>query len=112
MNLFLDGIPEIEFEKFKKSPHNSKILKSINDIFEEWDSAGIAHADYHEYSLEATPTALVLINNPNISKEKLADSINKIFIHWFDSAYHGTLEECVVVAEKIIKIWKEELCSN
>jgi hypothetical protein len=111
VNLFLDGIPVEEFEKFKISSHNSRLLDRINDVFEEWDSAGIAHADYHEYSLEAFPTALVLINNPNISKEKLADSINKIFIHWFDSAYHGTLEECVVVAEKIIKFWRE-LCAN
>ena len=103
MNLYLDGIPTSEWDKHSKSPRFSKLLNGINEIFHEWDSAGIKHEYYHEYEPEANRIILVLMNNPDISVDELANAIHKIFVHMLEDSYYGTLDECIGIAEKILR---------
>ena len=77
-----------------------KILAAIN----EWDPIGFfPMAPEDEYTNEIIKIMEYLNVVPDITEEKLAEKINKIFIVSFgDDVYVEDMKECLNVARKII----------
>ena len=74
-------------------------------IVNEWDPIGLiaSHAPIDEYSFEIEEIKKYLYNNHNITVEKLAEEIDKIFKHYFDDIYTSDINQCFKVAEKILE---------
>lgn len=90
---------------------NMKTKEIITKIINEWDPIGLfPMAPEDEYDCEIDKICEFVFSTHDLQVQPLAQKINKIFVEAFGAdAYYEDLEQCLVIAQNILLISREEL---
>ena len=80
-------------------------METITKIINDWDPIGLfPMAPKNEYVIEIRRIYEYILKNQNLQIITLAEVINQIFVQTFGAdVYDENIEQCILVAEKILK---------
>lgn len=80
-------------------------METITKIINDWDPIGLfPMAPKNEYVIEIKRIYEYILKNQNLQIITLAEVINQIFMQTFGAdVYDENIEQCILVAEKILK---------
>jgi Domain of unknown function (DUF1871) len=82
-------------------PHGGSLYRLVKRVIDEWDPVDLlSHAPPDEYDPEIREITRRM--TPSQTPEELAESIERVFVEFFGEAHERTIEEFLVVAQRLL----------